>query len=75
MPLVAADQVAVAVGREAQRAERHALIKLHVVADLGRLADHHAGAVVDEEVLADLAPGMNVDARLANGPIRSSCAE
>ncbi len=36
--------------REAGAAERHALIERHAVADLGRLADHDAGAVVDEEV-------------------------
>ncbi len=36
-----------------KRAERHALIELHVVADLARLADHHARAVIDEEVIAD----------------------
>ena len=34
---------------EAGAAERHALVERHVVADLGRLADHDAGAVVDEE--------------------------
>ena len=36
-------------GREAGAAERHALVERDVVADLGRLADHHAHAVVDEE--------------------------
>ena len=35
-------------------AERDALVEGHVVADLGRLADHHARAVVDEQALADL---------------------
>ena len=74
MPLRAAHQIAVAVGGEAQRPERHALIELHVVADLARLADHHAGAVVDEKMLADLGARMDVDARSANGPIRSSSA-
>ena len=43
-------------GRKAGAAERHALIQRHVVADLGRLADHHAHPVVDEEAVADLAP-------------------
>ena len=33
---------------EAGAAERHALVERHVVADLGGLADHHAGPVVDE---------------------------
>ena len=48
---------------EAPRAERHALIEAHVVADLGRLADHHARGVIDEEVLADLRPRIDVHAR------------
>jgi hypothetical protein len=37
--------------------ERHAVVDQHVVADLGRLADHHAHAVVDEEPPPILAPG------------------
>ena len=42
-------------------AERHAVIQGDVVADLGGLADHDAGAVVDEEAPADARAGMNVD--------------
>ena len=44
-----------------ERAERHALIELDVVADDRRLADDDAGAVVDEEVFADLGAGVDVD--------------
>src|SRR4051812_24141615 len=35
---------------EARASQGHTLIERHPVADLSRLADHHAGAVVDEEV-------------------------
>ena len=41
-------------------AERHPLVERHSVADLGRLADHHAGAVVDEELVADPGRGMDL---------------
>ena len=74
MALLPADQIAVAVGGEAERPERHALIELDAVADLARLADHDARAVVDEEVLADLRAGMDVDPGARIGPIRSSSA-
>ena len=46
----------------AERAERHALIELDVVADDRRLADDDAGAVVDEEIFADLRAGVDVNA-------------
>ena len=48
--------------RHAQRAERHALVDLDVLADDGGFPDHHAGAVVDAEPLADGGAGVNVDA-------------
>src|SRR5512135_3241873 len=54
-----ADHHAVAYGGMAlamlpgSAAQGHAVIHGHVVADLGRLADHHAHAVVDEEAPAD----------------------
>ena len=51
----------------AERAERHALIELDVVADDRRLADDDAGAVVDEEILADLRTGVDVNAGRAVG--------
>ena len=39
-------------------AERHALIEQTVVADLGRLADHDPGAVVNDQTAADLRAGV-----------------
>ena len=42
-------------------AQRHALVEQHVVADLGGFADHHAGAVVDEEAAADGGAGVDLD--------------
>ena len=74
VPLVAADQVAVVIGGKAEGPQRHALINLDVIADFARLANHHAGAVVDEEVIADGRAGVNVDASLL-GTIRRSCGE
>ena len=44
---------------EAGAAQRHPLVERHPVADLRGLADHHAGAVVDEELAAD--PRRRVD--------------
>ena len=67
VPLLVAEDVAVLVAGEAQGAERHALVDLHPVADVGRLADDDARAVVDEEPPADRGAGVDVDARLAVG--------
>ncbi len=53
-------RVALAAG-EAGAAEGHPLVERHPVADLGGLADHHARAVVDEEVRADPGGGMDLD--------------
>ena len=57
-------------------AERDALVEGHPVADLGRLADHDAGAVVDEEVVRrSRAAGWistPVTARLANEIVRGA---
>ena len=53
----------------AQRAERHALVELHAVAEHGGLADDDAGAMVDGERLADCAAGVDVDARLPVGEL------
>ena len=49
--------------REASPAERDPLVERHVVADLRGLPDHDAGAVVDEEGIADPCRRMNLDAR------------
>ena len=64
MALHAGQRLARARGQSAQR---NALIDLHVVADIGGLADNDAGGVVDEEVLADLRAGVDVDAGAAVG--------
>jgi hypothetical protein len=37
------------------------VIEHHVVADLGSLTDHHAGAVVNKEALADLRTRVDLD--------------
>jgi hypothetical protein len=52
-------------GREARAPQRDALVERHVVADLGGLPDHDAGAVVDEERLADPRRRVDLDARRA----------
>ena len=62
--------------REPGAAEGHALVERHPVADLGGLADHDAGAVVDEEVRRrSRAAGwisIPVTARLANEIVRGA---
>ena len=65
--LHAADDLAGAVARERQGAQRHTLVELDVLADVARLADHHPRAVVDEEPRTDPRPRMDVDARLRVG--------
>ena len=47
---------------EALRPQRDRLIDAHVAADHRRLAGHDARAVVDEETLANLGAGVDVDA-------------
>ena len=54
---VVLDRRVALAGREAGAAERDALVHRHVLAHLGRLADHDADAVVDEQPVADLAHG------------------
>src|SRR5690606_21440273 len=54
-------QLAGFVGGEALGAEGYGLVDAHVVADDGRLANDHARAVVDEEAVADLCAGVDVD--------------
>ena len=65
MPFCALDDLAAGVFGERVRAECHALIKFDIVSDRCRFADHHAGAVVDEEPFADGRAGMDVDCRNA----------
>lgn len=57
---------------DADRAQGHALIQLHVLAEHGGLADHVAGSVVDRERRSDLRAGVDVDAR---GPVRDFADE
>ena len=47
--------------RKARATERDALVHRHVVADIGRLADHDPRAVIDEEALAYVRPGVDLD--------------
>ena len=54
--------VGAAAVADRQRAQRHALVDAHAVADQRGLADDDAGAVVDEERLADGRAGVDVDA-------------
>ncbi len=69
MTLLTADQVTVGVRWKAERAERHALVQLHVLADVTGFADYHARAVIDEKVFANPGTGMNVDAGLFVSPL------
>ncbi len=62
MTRVAFDQCAVLANRKPLGAERHRLIQADALADLRRLADHDAGAVVDEEAAVNLGARMDVDA-------------
>src|SRR5579862_9152931 len=41
-------------------AQGHALVQEHVIANLGRLADHHAQTMIDEQTLADLRPRVDL---------------
>ena len=64
MAVDAFDGIAVRIEREAFRAERHALVQLHVVADDRCLADDDPRAVVDGEIVADGGTRVDVDAGL-----------
>src|SRR6185436_17037201 len=57
--LVAARTFGRAQALHAERSQRDTLVDLHVVADLGGLADHHARAMVDEETFADASAGVD----------------
>ncbi len=50
--------------------EGHALVEPYVVADLSRLSDDHACAMVDEEVIPNGGAGMDIDPRDAVGVLR-----
>src|SRR5207248_5196971 len=46
------------------------MVERAIVADLGRLADDHTHAVIDEYAAADRRSGMNLDARQPPTPMR-----
>ena len=76
VPLVSAEDFAGRfITRKTERTECHALVDLHTVADLGRLADHHAGAVVDEKAVADAGAPGECRCRSCRGRTRSSSGE
>src|SRR5437016_12257970 len=57
---------------ETLRPQRHRLIKPDATPEPRRLADHDAGAVIDEEALTDLGAGMDVDPGLGMGEFRDN---
>ena len=61
MPFPVAYYFTVRVPWKGESPERDSLIKLDMVANLARLANHDPGAVVDEKACADFRSGMNVD--------------
>ena len=65
---VVLDRRVALAAREPGAAEGDALVERHPVADLGRLADHDAGPVVDEQVGAD--PGRRMDLDPGHRPAR-----
>ena len=70
MPFGATDKVAVGVGLEREGPERDALIDLDAAADLTGFADHDAGAMINEKMVADRCAGMDVDAGAGVRPLR-----
>ncbi len=72
--VVADGRVALA-GVLAGTAERNTVVNRAVVADLGGLADDDAHAVVDEQALADLRAGMDLDAGHMPRKLRESTRE
>src|SRR5262249_22848060 len=60
---------------ELRSAERDALIERHVIADLGRLADDGAHAVIDENPLSDDRTRMNFDPRQPAAQMRNEPRE
>jgi hypothetical protein len=70
MARVALDQLAFVIGGEMPGAEGDGLIDAHIVADDRGLADHDAGAVIDEETRSDAGARMDVDSRPGMGDLR-----
>lgn len=51
------------------RAQRDAVINLHVVADVAGFANHHARAVINEEIRSDARDWMNINPRATVRPL------
>ena len=68
MPFLAAQRLS---ARRGFRAERHAVIHLHMIADDGRLADDRAGAMIHKKMRADLARPDAIPCPSASAPTRS----
>ncbi len=56
------DHRAIGVAWKGERTQRHALIDLDVIADLGGFTDDHTGPVIDKKPVTDGGAGMNIDA-------------
>jgi hypothetical protein len=63
----AANQVSVCIAAAGgiERAEGHAVIERHMLADGGGFSDDHAGAVIDKKGFVEFCAGMNIDAGVA----------
>jgi hypothetical protein len=72
---VAADRRVALAAEETRTPERDALVERDLIAELGGLADHHAGAMVDEERAADLRRGMDLHAGRDPGEVRERARE
>ncbi len=65
MARIALDGLALVIGREVPGSKRYRLIDSDAIADDGSFADHHAGAMVDEDAGAKTRARVNVDSRCA----------
>src|SRR5512143_286599 len=64
------DKPSLVVLHKALGTERNTLVDADAIADDARFANHHAGAVIDEESPADAGPGVDVDPR---GAVSNLC--
>jgi hypothetical protein len=70
MTLGAFDKLTAVIFGKASRAERDAVIELHVVADFTGLAYDDTSSIIDEKVRADAGFKFDVDACHVVGPLR-----
>ncbi len=68
--LGAFDQLTAVIFGKAFRAERDAVIELHIVADFADLANDDARSMIDEKVCANRGAGMDVDTCSRMSPLR-----